>query len=227
MGKVTVQAVQSSDVLELVFSADRDDDLGALIASSKAEVVVDFTLPSVVFENTMTIIKAGARPVIGTTGLTQKELSLIGDELAGRGLGGIVAPNFSLGAVLMMKLAAEVGVHFRDVEIIETHHAAKVDAPSGTARLTAKAIAEKRGEKTDDAHEERDLPCRGGLHHGIPVHSVRLRGKMAQQEVVFGGMGETLTIRHDSISRSCFVPGILIAIDRVLKISGLEIGLPL
>lgn len=227
MGTVAVQAVQSSDGMELVFSADREDDLGALIAASGAEVVVDFTLPSAVFENTMTIIRSGARPLVGTTGLKQGEISLIRDELVKRELGGIVAPNFSLGALLMMKLAAEAGAYFSDVEIIETHHEAKIDAPSGTARLTAKAIAEERDNETAAPSPGESGTSRGELHHGILIHSVRLPGKMAHQEVVFGGMGETLTIRHDSISRSCFVPGILLAVRRVMEITGLECGLSL
>jgi 4-hydroxy-tetrahydrodipicolinate reductase len=226
MGRITVVAIETAADQEVAFRVDSEDDLAAGIADSGADVVVDFTLPSVVFENVRTIIRCGARPVVGTTGLTADDLETIDASLRERGLGGIVAPNFSLGAVLSMKLAELAAPLFAECEIIEMHHEKKVDAPSGTAILTAERIAAAAAcGKTSPAAAGGGEGSRGGLFSGIPVHSVRLPGKMAHQEVIFGGMGETLTIRHDALSRECFLPGILHAIRRVSGISGLEIGL--
>ncbi len=222
MGTITSRAVEKADDMELVFRLDAGDDLGEGIVRNDPRVVVDFTVPSAVFENTMSIIDHGARPVIGTTGMTGQELDLVRRALEKRKLGGIVAPNFSLGALLMMKMASEAASSFDSCEIIEQHHEKKIDAPSGTARLTA-GLVSKALEKKDLSAE--GAPSRGGLHDGIRVHSVRLPGRMAHQEVIFGGLGETLTIRHDTISRECFVPGILMAIRRVLQIEALEVGL--
>jgi 4-hydroxy-tetrahydrodipicolinate reductase len=242
MGQITVSAVEAiavettgADGMSLAFGADKGDDLAALIAESQADVVVDFTIPAVVRDSVMTIIEAGARPVVGTTGLNQDDLEAIDAALKAVKLGGIVAPNFSVGAVLMMKLAAEAAAHFEACEIIEQHHPGKLDAPSGTAILTAGKIARMRppgGKEKPDAPPGAGpspalnaLSSRGEVFDGIPVHSVRMPGRVAHQEVIFGGTGETLTIRHDSISRECFVPGILLAIRRVMDLTGLEVGL--
>lgn len=222
MGKVAIAAVENSEDMELVFGLDADDDLEEGIDRCKPDVVVDFTVPSAVFANTMAIIEHGVRPVIGTTGLTEGKLDLVRRALDAKKLGGIVAPNFSLGALLMMKMAAVAAAHFDSCEIIEQHHERKIDAPSGTARLTAGIVSKGRA-KRDSSGES--APSRGGLHDGIRIHSVRLPGRMAHQEVIFGGPGETLTIRHDSIARESFVPGIVQAIRRVLEIEGLEVGL--
>lgn len=222
MGAVTMAAVKNSDDMELVFGLDADDDLGRGIDEHQPDVVVDFTVPAAVFTNTMTIIEHGARPVIGTTGLGEEQLDKVRRALEERSMGGIVAPNFSLGALLMMKMASEAAVHFEACEIIEQHHPRKLDAPSGTALLTADLVSRRETRSGDSG---RDDPSRGGLHQGIRVHSVRLPGRMAHQEVIFGGPGETLTLRHDAISRECFVPGILLAIRRVGDVDGLEVGL--
>jgi len=222
MGIISIAAVKNAEDMELAFGLDAGDDLGGGIDAFKPQVVVDFTTPSAVFANTMAIIDHGVRPVIGTTGLTEKELGAVRRRLEEKKIGGIVAPNFSLGALLMMKMASIGAEHFDSCEIIEQHHARKVDAPSGTARLTAKIISEGRpkGELSSGS-----AASRGGVHEGIRIHSIRLPGRMAHQEVIFGGEGETLTIRHDSISRESFVPGIVQAIRRVLEIEGLEVGL--
>ncbi len=224
MGAITVAAIEAASDQEVAFRTDSEDNLAAEISSSGADVVIDFTLPAVVFENVQTIIRCGTRPVVGTTGLTATDLETIDASLRERNLGGIVAPNFSLGAVLSMKLAELAAPLFADCEIIEMHHEKKVDAPSGTAILTAERIAAAAG-KTPSASGGGGEGSRGALFSGIPVHSIRLPGKMAHQEVIFGGMGETLTIRHDALSRECFVPGILHAIRRVSGITGLEVGL--
>lgn len=233
MGQITVAAVEATAVetagsMSLAFGADKGDDLAALIAESQADVVVDFTIPAVVCDSVMTIVESGARPVVGTTGLKPEDLDAVDAALKTRGLGGIVAPNFSVGAVLMMKLAAEAAAHFEACEIIEQHHPGKLDAPSGTAILTAGKVARllpPGGEEVPDAPPRAGSPSRGEVFDGIAVHSVRIPGRIAHQEVIFGGTGETLTIRHDSISRECFVPGILLAIRRVMDLTGLEIGL--
>ncbi len=222
MGLISIAAVEKSEDMKLVFGLDAGDDLGEGIKRCKPHVVVDFTIPSAVFSNTMAIIEHGVRPVIGTTGLTKEELDVVRRALAEKKLGGIVAPNFSLGALLMMKMASVAAGHFDSCEIIEQHHARKVDAPSGTARLTAGIISKGRPKRKTSGES---AASRGGLHDGIRVHSIRLPGRMAHQEVIFGGPGETLTIRHDSISRESFVPGIVQAIRRVLEIEGLEVGL--
>ncbi len=229
MGSLSAEAVDRADDLDLVFTADRNDDLAVSIEKSGAEVVVDFTVPQAVFKNTMTVIQKGARPVVGTTGLTGEELEKIGKEIAEKKTGGIVAPNFSMGAVLMMKLAAEAANYYPDCEIIEMHHERKIDAPSGTSILTAEKIrgGRKKGTRPTGNDSSEEKGSRGSVHHGTRVHSVRLPGRVAHQEVIFGGAGESLLIRHDAVSRECFMPGLLLAIRRVVTLSALEVGLRL
>ncbi len=210
MGSEAVKAVSKEADLELVGQTDLGDDLGKAIQNTKAEVVVDFTHPASAMENVKTILNNKAHAVIGTTGLTSANLTEIKKLCSKNKVNCVVAPNFAIGAVLMMKFAKEAAHYMPQVEIIELHHDKKVDAPSGTALKTAEMImAEREGVKMKK----------------VPIHSVRLQGLVAHQEVIFGGLGQTLKIRHDSISRESFMPGVVMAIRKVGKLKGLVYGL--
>ncbi|MEE8637486.1 MAG: 4-hydroxy-tetrahydrodipicolinate reductase [Candidatus Margulisiibacteriota bacterium] len=210
MGNETVKAVSKEADLELVGQTDLGDDLAKSIQKTKAEVVIDFTHPSSVMENIKTILQNKAHAVVGTTGLTSNDLAEIEKLCSKNKVNCVVAPNFAIGAVLMMKFAKEAAHYMPQVEIIELHHDKKVDAPSGTALKTAEMImAEREGVKMKK----------------VPIHSVRLQGLVAHQEVIFGGLGQTLKIRHDSISRESFMPGVVMAVRKVKKIKGLVYGL--
>jgi 4-hydroxy-tetrahydrodipicolinate reductase len=229
MGGEVVKAVNSASDLELVAALDIDDSLDQLVEVG-AEVVVDFTHPESVMANLEFLINKGIHVVVGTTGFNQARLDKV-SALVGVNskVGVLVAPNFGMGAVLMMKFAEQAARFFESVEIVELHHPEKVDAPSGTARRTAERIAQARksaarGNQPDATTSSLD-GARGALVDGIPVHSVRLRGLVAHQEVLFGDQGETLTIRHDSIDRSGFMPGVLLGIRNIAKHPGLTHGL--
>ncbi len=188
------------------------------------DILVELTTPDSVFRNSRTALKNGVRPVIGATGLSDDDINELSALAQKHSLGAIIAPNFSLGAILMMKFAAEAAKHMDRYEIIERHHDKKLDAPSGTAIKTAKMMYEaSKGRKNLSPHHGEI--SRGELHHGIPIHSLRLQGYVASQEVVFGGQGQTLTIRHDTIDRSSFMPGILVASEHVMKLDRLVYGL--
>lgn len=221
MGQETLKALSEDDNFIVLGTSNHQDNLAEKIRSLKPEVVVDFTTPSVVFENTMIILKEGARPVIGTTGLTLEqveELQVFAKECK---TGGIIAPNFSIGGILMMRCAKEIAAYFNEVEIIELHHPAKKDAPSGTAVKTAQLIAKVQKPKEILNHNE----ARGKLIENIPVHSIRLSGLLAHQKVIFGSEGETLTIAHDTLTRSCFMPGVKLACKTAVKCNELIYGL--
>jgi 4-hydroxy-tetrahydrodipicolinate reductase len=194
-----------------------------------ADVCVEFTQPDGVFERTMAIIAAGVRPVIGTTGLTTEELSTIDSALTAKGLGGLVVPNFSIGAVLLMQMAAQAAKYFAHAEIIEIHHNRKADAPSGTAIKTAQLMVANRpaGFGQDNAPEVELMPgARGATGAGdIHIHSVRLPGMVAHQEVILTSPGQLLTLRHDSFDRACYMPGVLLAIRHAMASTGLTYGL--
>ena len=229
MGGEVVKAVNSAPDLELVVALDIDDSLDQLVESG-AEVVVDFTHPESVMANLEFLINKGIHVVVGTTGFDQARLDKVAVLLGTTGkVGVLVAPNFGLGAVLMMKFAEQAARFFESVEIVELHHPDKVDAPSGTARRTAERIAQAR--KSADLGSQPDATtssldgARGANVDGIPVHSIRLRGLLAHQEVLFGDQGETLTIRHDSIDRSGFMPGVLLGIRNIANHPGLTHGL--
>ena len=229
MGSTVVRAVQGAPGLELVATVDADGDLGR-VSDSGAQVAVDFTLPSVTEQNVHTLIDRGVHVVVGTTGWDEAALGRVRDHLVRTpGVGVLIAPNFALGAVLAASFAARAARWFETVEIIELHHPEKVDAPSGTARATARALAAARaaagrGPVPDATTQE--LPgARGADVDGIRVHSVRLRGLVAHQEVLFGNAGEQLTIRHDSLDRSSFMPGVLLAVRKVPSLPGLTVGL--
>lgn len=205
-----------------------DTDLKTLLNREKPDVCVDFTNPDVVFPNTMAIIEAGCRPVIGTTGLTPEQLAQIDEALKQRELGGMVVPNFAIGAVLMMKFAQEAAKYFDHAEIIELHHNRKADAPSGTALKTAELMRESRQQfgTTNSPETETIAGARGaGGPADIHIHSVRLPGYIAHQEVIFGSPGQILTIRHDSMDRACFMPGVALAVKKTMGLTGLIYGL--
>lgn len=229
MGAEVVRAVSAAPDLELVAALDQHDDLGSLTAAG-AEVVVDFTHPGAVMGNLEFLVAHGIHAVVGTTGFDDARLARLRDWLAvAPSTGVLVAPNFGIGAVLMMRFAAEAARYFESVEIVELHHPDKADAPSGTARRTAELVAEARraaglGAQPDATVESLD-GARGATVDGVPVHSVRVRGLVAHQEVLLGHEGETLTIRHDSLDRVSFMPGVLLGIREVASHPGLTVGL--
>lgn len=224
MGSESVMAVAKEPDIELVDKTDQGDDLIARIESSQADVVVDFTEPSCAMANTKIIAESKAGGVIGTTGFKSEELEELRSICSGKSPGVLIAPNFSISAILLMKLSVIAAQHLPDVEIIELHHPKKKDAPSGTAVKTAELIAEKQGKTTVPRGTSPDRAL-GELHFGIPVHSVRLPGFLAHQEVIFGGEGQSLTIRQDSYNRSCFMPGVVLGIRKVMEHPGLTYGL--
>ena len=227
MGQEVVKAVTVASDLELVDQTDLGDDLIARIKASQAQAVVDFTTAAVAFENTRKILEAGVHPVIGTSGLLAEQVAELQQLAEDKGIGGLIAPNFAIGAVLLMKYAQDAAKYLPDVEVIELHHNRKADAPSGTAVKTAQLIAEARQEIPKALVQEKELfeGARGSEVHGVRVHSLRLPGLVAHQEVIFGGTGETLTIRHDSIHRESFMPGVCLACRKVIGTQQLFYGL--
>jgi len=229
MGAEVVRAVRDAGDLELVAALDLGDSLDELI-NNGAEVVVDFTTPDSVMANLEFLIANEINAVVGTTGFDDGKIAKLAADLkAHPSVGVLIAPNFAIGAVLMMEFAAKAARYFESAEIIELHHPAKVDAPSGTAARTAQLMSEARKEAglaamPDATHTALD-GARGAMVGGIPVHSVRVRGLVAHQEVILGGLGETLTIRHDSIDRAGFMPGVLLGVRSVVKVPGLTHGL--
>lgn len=203
-------------------------DLAGMLEDVRPDVLIDFTSPEAVFRNILTALKHGVRPVIGTTGMSPEQLAEVRGTASRHKTGCVVAPNFAIGAILMMKFAAEASRYFPHVEIIELHHDKKVDAPSGTALKTAELISQNRCEyRPAEVAEVEKITCARGADYdsGIRIHSVRLPGMVAHQEVIFGGLGQTLTIRHDSISRESFMPGVLLAVRRVMELNELVYGL--
>ena len=229
MGGAVCAAVEDADGLELVAQVDADDPIEAL-ADAAAEVAVDFTSPDAVMDNVRWCIEHGIHVVVGTSGFTEDRLDQVRAWLAGApSVAVLVVPNFSVGAVLMMRFAAQAARFFESVEVVELHHPDKLDAPSGTARRTAELVAEARaaagiGEAPDATASEVD-GARGADVAGVRVHAVRLRGLVAHQEVLLGGAGETLTLRHDSFDRASFMPGVLTAVRSVADRPGLTVGL--
>ena len=229
MGQQVCQAVDAADDLDLVAMVDAGDWLFS-VADAGAQVIVDFTHPSVVMDNVRFAIDQGMHAVVGTTGMTTERLETIRDWLTkAPDVGVLVAPNFGIGAVLLMRFAQIAAQYYTSAEIIELHHPDKVDAPSGTAVHTARLIAESRTEAKlaampDGTTQSLD-GARGADVDGVRVHSVRLAGLVAHQEVLFGTEGETLSIRHDSLDRSSFMPGVLLGLREVTRRSGLTVGL--
>jgi 4-hydroxy-tetrahydrodipicolinate reductase len=229
MGAEVVNAVNASPDCELVAALDMGDSLDQLV-SRGAHVVVDFTTPDAVMANLEFLISHGIHAVVGTTGFDDKRMAALKLlSSAHPQVGILIAPNFAIGAVLMMEFAAKAAQYFESSEIIELHHPNKVDAPSGTAARTADLISKARKEAglaaMPDATTSSLDGARGALVGDVPVHSVRLRGLIAHQEVLFGGPGETLTIRHDSLDRAGFMPGVLLGIKNVISRPGVTFGL--
>lgn len=226
MGALACQTLQHHPSFELVGSLKRGDDLKQAIIQAKADIVVDLTRADCVYENSLQIINAGANAVIGTSGLLEEQIEVLKRLCDEQQLGALVVPNFSLSAVLMMKFSAMAARFLPEVEIIEMHHQQKLDAPSGTAIKTADMIASARTQdKTWFVHKELLSGARGATYHDIAIHSLRLPGVLAKQHVVFGNTGETLTITHDSIDRSSFMPGVILACQHVGELKTLYYGL--
>ncbi|MEI7561450.1 MAG: 4-hydroxy-tetrahydrodipicolinate reductase [Actinomycetes bacterium] len=229
MGTEAVDAISDAKDLQLVAQLDLGDSLDELV-NSGAQVVVDFTHPDAVMKNLEFAITNGIHVVVGTTGFDDAKLAKLKSFLAANPkVGALIAPNFALGAVLMMQFSEMAAKYFESVEIIELHHANKVDAPSGTAVRTAEMItnARKKNNKAPmpDATKTSIPGARGATVGDVPIHSVRSHGYVAHQEVIFGDPGETLSIRHDSINRAGFMPGVLLGVREVAKHPGLTVGL--
>ena len=246
MGQAVLKAVQEADGLELVGAVDIkggadtgslvglpangilvETDLEALLARKKPEVMVDFTRPDVVFGNVMTALAHKTSPVVGTTGLSDEQKAEIAKAAEANDTPAFIAPNFAIGAVLLMVMSRQAAKYMPDVEIIELHHDKKLDAPSGTAIQMAAMIAEvRKAYKQGNPDEFEKLEgARGAYYEGMHIHSVRLPGYVAHQEVIFGGLGQTLTIRHDSMNRESFMPGVVLAAKKVRSLKGLTVGL--
>lgn len=226
MGRLACITLANHPDFELVASLGRGDSLARTITATSAEIVVDLTRADCVYENSRVIMQQGARPVIGTSGLLSEQIVALRKQCESLLLGGIIVPNFSISAVLMMQFAATAARYLPDVEIIEAHHPHKADAPSGTAIKTAELIAEAR------TQEKQAYPCTelfpgalGALCCDVPIHSLRLSGVLAQQDVVFGQTGETLTLTHRTIDRVSFMPGLILACQQVTALSTLCYGL--
>jgi 4-hydroxy-tetrahydrodipicolinate reductase len=226
VGSTMVSAVQAAEDMTLSAEVDLGDPL-SLLTDSNTEVVIDFTHPDVVMGNLEFLIDNGIHAVVGTTGFTAERFQQVESWLANNNTSVLIAPNFAIGAVLSMHFAKQAAPFFDSAEVIELHHPHKADAPSGTAARTAKLIAEARKDlpPNPDATSTGLPGARGADVDGIPVHSVRLAGLVAHQEVLFGTEGETLTIRHDSLDRTSFVPGVLLAVRRIKEHSGLTVGI--
>jgi len=231
MGREVVRAVTDAPDMTVVAEINRGEDLAAALAETRPAVLVEFSIPESVMANVRTALKARVIPLIGTTGLTEADRAEIVALCAEYDTPALIAPNFALGAILLMRFAAEAARYLPDVEIIEMHREGKLDAPSGTAARTAELIAAARAEagvqpkgKAEGAFETAP-GARGGTVEGVPVHSVRLPSYVASQEVIFGAMGQRLTLRHDSTDRTSFMPGVLHAIRKMPGRTGLLIGL--
>jgi 4-hydroxy-tetrahydrodipicolinate reductase len=226
VGSLVAKGVQGAKDLELAGAVDLGDDLGAALASTRPDVAVEFTTPVAVFANVSAILRARVHAVVGTTGMDEDQLGRLDALARERGVACLVAPNFALGAVLMMRFAEEAARFYPWVEVMERHHEKKLDAPSGTATETARRIARSRKAPPAAVDEKETAPgARGGRVEEVAVHSMRLPGSIAHQEVWFGGPGETLVIRHDTVDREVFVPGVLLAVRKIDGMKGLVRGL--
>jgi 4-hydroxy-tetrahydrodipicolinate reductase len=243
MGTTTVAAINAAPDMELVATVDEGDDLTAVIAAAKPDVAIDFTVPAVTEDNVHTLVGLGVHVVVGTTGWTDESLGRLIDHLAwvnatrfddaghvaeDNRIGVLIAPNFGISAVLAMRVAAAAAPYFESVEIVELHHPDKVDAPSGTAKHTAAAVAQARrdaGTAPSPDATETGTEARGIDVDGVRVHSVRLRGLVAHEEILMGNPGEQFSIRQDSFDRISFMPGVLLAVRTVSHRPGLTVGL--
>jgi len=226
MGQLACEAIEQHPEFELLAGLGRADDLAQAIGDLHANIVVDLTRADRVYQNSLAIINQGAHPVIGTSGLLEPEIKALRELCAAKKLGGLIVPNFSIAAMLMMQFAEKAAHYLPDVEIVEAHHPAKAEAPSGTALKTADMIARARTHAANLPDCQEIVPgARGALHHDVRIHSIRLPGTLAQQDVIFGQLGETLTLRHQTMDRLSFMPGVLLACQKVQKLDGLVYGL--
>jgi len=242
MGQEAVDLVRGTEHFRLIGTVDRQgrslegvpgfSSVDELFSAVRPDVYIDFTSPEAVYKHTRAALEAGVRPVVGTTGLAREEIEELADLARSKRLGAVIAPNFSLGAAVLRQAAALAARFFPHVEIVEMHHDQKKDAPSGTALLLAEAVAEARGGERARAVVREvesppypDLLARGDLAFGIPVHSVRLPGFVAHHELLFGGDGEWLTFRVDTVTRQAFMPGLRYAVERVFELEELVYGL--
>lgn len=227
MGQITSKMLKDHPDFELVGETGRGDHLAETIKDTKAQVVIDLTHADVVYKNAQTIIESGAHPVIGTSGLLPQQVIELQKRCQSLKLGGIIAPNFSIGVVLTMKYAQEIAKYFSHVEIIELHHDGKLDSPSGSALYTAELMAKanKNLNQPEKNLHETVSGARGAKHAGVPIHSIRLPGLVAHQRVIFGGLGETLTLSYDTIDRQSFMPGIALACKKAMELKELVYGL--
>lgn len=226
MGTTTCLAIEQSKKHQLIKKLGRNDSLESSILEYKPEIVIDFTNANSVYDNTKLLITHKIKSVIGASGLNDKQIAELSELASKNKTGCIIAPNFSLGAILMMKFAAQAASYFSEVEIVETHHQQKIDAPSGTAIKTAKLIKDARQTPKNIMHsQELENGARGAEISDVNIHSLRLPGYIASQQVRFGGQGENLTIEHNSVSRDCFMPGVLLACDKVMSLTHLIYGL--
>ncbi|HUR14981.1 MAG TPA: 4-hydroxy-tetrahydrodipicolinate reductase [Mycobacteriales bacterium] len=223
MGSEVVRAVSAAPDLDLGPTYDAGDTLDL----AGVDVAVDFTHPDGVMDNLKACVDAGVHAVVGTTGFDEQRLAQVRQWLSGTELGVLIAPNFGIAAVLMMRFAAQAAPYFDSVEIVELHHPRKADAPSGTATRTAQLVAEARSgmPKMPDATWTALEGARGAVVDGVHIHSLRVAGMLAHQEVLLGGEGETLTLRHDSYDRASFMPGVLLAVRQIATRPGLTVGL--
>jgi 4-hydroxy-tetrahydrodipicolinate reductase len=230
MGSEACAAVEAADDMELVARIGSGDAVDDVLADSGAEVAVELTRPAAVMANVDACVRRGVHVVVGTSGLDSERLQTVRGWLADApAVGVLVAANFSVGAVLLMRFAQQAARFYESVEIVELHHPGKADAPSGTARRTAELVAGARRDAgvapAPDATTEALAGARGATVDGVPVHAVRLRGVVASQEVLLGSAGELLTLRHDSFDRASFMPGVLLGVRRVRETPGLTVGL--
>lgn len=246
MGREVVKMVLEDETLQLVSAASPNSgpidaatfagkpNCGVIVSATleealttaKADVLVDFSVPQAGYGNAKTAIEYGVRPIMGVTGFSPEQIEELDELCKRRGIGGLIAPNFSIGAILMMKFAAEASKYLPHVEIIEYHGDQKLDAPSGTSIKTAELISQVRQELRQGNPKEEEIieGSRGGYYNGFRIHSVRLPGVFAQQEVIFGGYGQTLKIRHDSYDRAGYMPGVNVAVKKVMQYSGMIYG---
>jgi len=247
MGSEAINMIEQEESFQLVACLDRKnggkklteindtvstnapvyEDAETCFNEVQADVFIDLTVPEVGYKHTLAAFTHNVRPVVGTTGFSEEQLQELRDLSSEKGLGGIIAPNFAIGAVLMMEFSKMAAKYLPDVEIIEKHHDNKLDAPSGTAKKTAELIRETRDYKKQGHPEEKETinGSRGAELDGMRIHSVRLPGLVAHQEVVFGGAGQTLSIKHDSFNRGSFMNGIKVAVDKVMELDSLVYGL--
>lgn len=226
MGVLACETLKNHSEFILTAQLTKQDNLTQVIRDTKAQIVIDLTRADCVYENTLSIINEGAHPIIGTSGLITAQIKELTTLCETKQLGGIIVPNFSIAALLMMIFAAKAAEYLPEAEIIEIHHQQKLDAPSGTALKTAEMIAAARKNPKNILKLKELIPgARGGSHHDVTIHSLRLPGVLARQEVLFGNLGETLSITHDSIDRRCFMPGVLLACQKVLSLKTLIYGL--